>query len=50
VLLLIAPGWTERLLGRLRTWLEQHAITVGYVIVLLLAIALMRNGITGLTS
>ena len=50
VLLAVAPDWTERLLGRSRDWLERRALTVGYVIVLLLAVALLRNGISGLTS
>jgi hypothetical protein len=50
VLLLVADEWTERLLGRLRGWLERRAMTVGYVIVILLGIVLLRNGITGLTS
>jgi uncharacterized membrane protein len=50
VLLAVAADWTERLLGRIRDWLERRAVTVGYVIVLLLAIALLRNGIAGLTS
>jgi hypothetical protein len=50
VLLAVAADWTERLLGRVRDWLERRAVTVGYVIVLLLAIVLLRNGIAGLTS
>ena len=50
VLLVVAREWTEHLLGRLRNWLERRAITIGYVIVILLGIALLRNGITGLTS
>jgi len=50
VLLVVAREWTERLLGRLRGWLERRAITIGYVIVILLGIALLRNGIAGLTS
>jgi len=50
VSLVLAREWTERLLGRLRGWLELRAITVGYVIVILLGIALLRNGIAGLTS
>jgi hypothetical protein len=50
VLLVVAHDWTERQLGRLRGWLERRAITVGYVLVILLGIALVRNGIAGLTS
>jgi len=50
VLLVFARQWTERVLNRARGWLERHAITVGYVLVILLGIALLRNGIAGLTS
>jgi hypothetical protein len=49
VLLLVARDWTEKVLGGLRGWLERRAITVGYVIMILLGIALLRNGISGLT-
>lgn len=50
VLLVVAPRPTARVLGAARRWLERHAVTVGYVIALLLGIALLRNGIAGLTS
>lgn len=50
VLLLVAREWTERLLGRVRGLLERRAMTIGYAIVLLLGIVLLRNGIAGLTS
>ena len=50
VLLVVAPLATERLLGAARGWLERHAVTVGYVIALLLGVALFRNGIAGLTA
>jgi len=50
VLLIVAPHPTGRALGAARTWLERHAVTVGYVIALLLGVALLRNGIAGLTS
>jgi hypothetical protein len=50
VLLLVAPGATGRVLEAARRWLELHAVTVGYVIALLLGVALLRNGIAGLTS
>jgi hypothetical protein len=50
VLLVVARGWTERQLQRLKGWLERRAITIGYVLMLLLGIALLRNGIAGLTS
>jgi Sap, sulfolipid-1-addressing protein len=50
VLLLVAPSTTGRVLAVARDWLERHAITVGYVIALLLGVALLRNGIAGLAS
>jgi hypothetical protein len=50
ILLLVAGDWTKRLLGRVRAWLERRAMTIGYVIVILLGVALLRNGISGLTS
>ena len=50
ILLLVARDWTERLLNGVRNWLERRALTVGYVIMILLGIALLRNGIAGLTS
>jgi Sap, sulfolipid-1-addressing protein len=50
VLLLVAPSTTGRVLGVARDWLERRAVTVGYVIALLLGVVLLRNGIAGLTS
>jgi Sap, sulfolipid-1-addressing protein len=50
VLLLVARDWAERLLERVRGWLERNARTVGAVIVVLLAFSLIRNGIAGLTG
>jgi hypothetical protein len=50
VLLVAAPNPTERRLQSARGWLERHARTMAAVIVLLLAAALLRNGISGLTS
>jgi hypothetical protein len=50
ILLLVAHDWTKNVLGAARTWLERHARTVAAVIVILLALALLRNGISGLTS
>jgi hypothetical protein len=50
LLLVVAPQWTEQLLGRVRPWLELHARTVAAVIVVLVAASLLRNGIAGLTS
>ncbi|TML53522.1 MAG: hypothetical protein E6G15_09090 [Actinobacteria bacterium] len=50
LLLLVAPGWTGRLLGAARRWLELHARTIAFVILAILAASLLRNGIAGLTS
>jgi hypothetical protein len=50
VLLVVIPGPAGRLLDRCREWLERHAPTVGYALILLLAVALLRNGIAGLTA
>ena len=50
VLLLVARDWALRLLGRVRNFLERHAIQIAAVILVLLAAALLRNGIAGLTS
>jgi hypothetical protein len=50
VLLVVARDWAIRLLGRVRTWLERHAVQIAAVILILLAAALLRNGIAGLTS
>jgi Sap, sulfolipid-1-addressing protein len=50
VLLLVAPEWTKRVLGGARDWLERNARKVAVVIVVLLAIALLRSGIAGLTA
>jgi hypothetical protein len=48
VLLLVAPEPAERLLARVRDWLIANARTVASVIVFILALALLRNGISGL--
>ena len=48
--LVVAREWTERILNVAKSWLERHAMQVFGVIVLLLAAALLRNGISGLTS
>ena len=50
VLLLVARDWAEGLLERVRGWLERNARKVAAVIIVLLAFALIRNGIAGLTS
>ena len=50
VLLLVSPGWAERFLGASRTWLEGHLRLIASVIILLLAVSLLRNGISGLAG
>jgi hypothetical protein len=50
LLLVVAPGWTTRMLERVRGWLERRARTIAFVILILLAASLLRNGIAGLTS
>lgn len=50
VLLLVAREWTGRILERARTWLELHARTVAAVLLVLVSLALLRNGIAGLTA
>jgi hypothetical protein len=50
VLLLLASDWTQRVLRRIRSWLERNARTVAAVIIVLLALAILRNGIAGLTA
>jgi hypothetical protein len=45
----VRPEPTGRVLDRVRRWLERHAQQVAAVLVLALAIALLRNGIAGLT-
>ena len=46
----ISREWAEAKLEAARGWLERHARTLAAVIVLVLAAALLRNGIVGLTS
>jgi Sap, sulfolipid-1-addressing protein len=50
VMLLVARDWAERLLQRVRDWLIAHARTVAAVIIALFALALLRNGISGLVG
>ena len=50
VLLIVARDWTMRLLNRARDWLVLHGRTIAAVILVLLAAALLRNGIAGLVS
>jgi len=49
VMLLVARDWTVRILNLARDWLVLHARTVAAVLVVLLAAALLRNGLAGLT-
>ena len=46
----ISHDWTVSKLEAARSWLEAHARILAAAIVLLLAAALLRNGIVGLTS
>ena len=48
--LVVARDWTERILNVAKSWLERHAVQVFGVLVILLSAALLRNGISGLTS
>jgi hypothetical protein len=50
ILLVVAPSWTRRALDSARRWLELQARTIAAVILIALAVTLMRNGISGLTS
>jgi hypothetical protein len=50
VMLVVARAATERRLRTARGWLEAHVRTIAAVIVLLLAAALLRNGIAGLVG
>jgi hypothetical protein len=50
VMLVVARDRTQRVLVAARDWLERNARTVAAVILLLLAAALLRNGIAGLTA
>jgi uncharacterized membrane protein len=46
----VAREWTISELQAARRWLERHARTMAAVIIVLLAAAILRNGIVGLTS
>jgi hypothetical protein len=50
LLMLVSPSRAERVLHAARTWLEGHLRLIASAIILLLAITLLRNGISGLTS
>jgi hypothetical protein len=50
LLLVVARDWALRVLAGVRRWLERHALTIFFVILILLSASLLRNGIAGLTS
>jgi hypothetical protein len=50
LLLVLARDRALGVLGRARRWLEHHALTIAFVLLILLATSLLRNGIAGLTS
>jgi hypothetical protein len=50
VAMVVAPGWTGRVLDHARAWLELHARTIAAALLVLVALALLRNGIAGLTA
>ncbi|HTZ04494.1 MAG TPA: GAP family protein [Gaiellaceae bacterium] len=50
IALVVRRSWATRVLGRVRDFLEKHVMQIAFVIVVLLAAALLRNGISGLTS
>jgi divalent metal cation (Fe/Co/Zn/Cd) transporter len=49
VMLAVRPDQAQSVLARAREWLERRARTVAGVILVVLAVALLRNGIVGLT-
>ena len=50
VLLLVARGWTTRVLESVRLWLDRNLRTIAAVLLFALAAVLLRNGIAGLTG
>jgi uncharacterized membrane protein len=50
IALVLAPVSTRRVLSSARGWLQRHARTIAAAILLLLAAALLRNGIAGLVA
>jgi uncharacterized BrkB/YihY/UPF0761 family membrane protein len=50
LLLLVAPEWTKGVLASARVWIERRARTLAFVLLILLAASLLRNGIAGLTA
>jgi uncharacterized membrane protein len=49
LLLVVARDWAMRVLGRARLWLQRNVRTIAAVIVIALAVALIRNGIVGIS-
>jgi hypothetical protein len=50
VLLALSPARASRVLDTVRMWLERNLTNVAIVVIVLLAAALLRNGIAGLTA
>jgi hypothetical protein len=50
LLLLVSPDRAGRLLRATRVWLEGHLRLIASVIILLLAVSLVRNGVSGLVG
>jgi hypothetical protein len=50
VLLWVRPDWTKRQLERVRDWLDRNTRSVFMLLLVVLAAALLRNGIAGLAS
>ena len=49
-MLLVSRDWAKRQLGNVRDWLITNARSVAAVIIVLLALSLLRNGISGLVG
>jgi hypothetical protein len=50
LLLVVARDWALRVLAGARRLLEHHALTIAFVLLILLATSLLRNGIAGLAG
>jgi len=50
LLLLVARDWALRVLVGARRLLERHALTIAFVLLILLAASLLRNGVAGLAG
>jgi hypothetical protein len=46
----VARDWALRVLAGARRLLERHALTIAFVLLILLATSLLRNGIAGLAG